>query len=285
MELTKWEKVKELLEKKVELYNQAKFIENDPICIPHSFKKRQDIEIMGFWTAILTWGQRITTIRKSRELASLMDNAPYEFIMNHQERDLKRFEGFKHRTFNLTDTLYFIAFFKQHYSCFDTLEDAFMITDSLASNINSSLASNPITKLETNKKSKIPANFQAEIHLNQFRRYFFSLEDFPRRTQKHITAPEVKSTVKRINMFLRWMVREDKNGVDFGLWKRIDSKDLMIPLDVHVERVARKLGLLERKQRDWKAVKELTDHLRIMDRKDPIKYDFALFNLGIEENF
>ncbi len=254
--------LKDFLDARVDLYNQPSFIEQDPILIPHLFTKKQDIEIMGFWTAILTWGQRATTIKKCKELIQIMDGAPHEFILNHSQRDLIGFEKFKHRTFNLTDSLYFIAFFKAHYKKFNSLEDAFLLPS-----------------------VQDIGNYQAQINLNAFRSYFFSLPDFPTRTKKHITAPALKSTVKRINMFLRWMVRRDQNGVDFGIWKTIIPAQLMIPLDLHVERVSRKLGLLERKQRDWKAVEELTQKLLIFDPFDPVKYDFALFNLGIEEHF
>lgn len=253
--------IKDFLDNRVFRYNQTSFIENDPISIPHLFSKKQDREIMGFWTAVLTWGLRITTINKARELIQFMDGAPHDFILNHQNSDLKAFQNFKHRTFNLTDTLYFLYFFKSHYQKYDSLESAFLMPN------------------ENNK-----SEFHAETHLNAFREYFFSLDPFPKRTQKHITSPQ-KSTVKRINMFLRWMVRKDNQGVDFGIWHDIKPSQLMMPLDVHVERVSRKLGLLERKQRDWKAVEELTLNLRKFDPSDPIRYDFALFNLGIEEHF
>ena len=255
-------KLKQFLDERVERYNQLDFIEKDPISIPHLFSKKQDIEIIGFWTAILTWGLRATTIKKSKELIQLMDGSPHDFIIHHTESDLKTFKNFKHRTFNLTDTLYFLAFFKSHYLQFESLESAFISVD-----CNGLIS------------------YNAEINLNNFRKKFFSLEDFPPRTKKHVSCPEVKSTVKRINMFLRWMVRKDRKGVDFGLWNHISPSQLMIPLDVHVERVSYKLGLLIRKQRDWKAVVELTENLRKLDPLDPIKYDFALFNLGIEEHF
>jgi uncharacterized protein (TIGR02757 family) len=255
------ESIRDFLEDRAYRYNQPSFIENDPISIPHLFTRKQDREIMGFWTAVLTWGQRITTIRKAKELIQIMDGSPYDFIKNHQDSDLKTFHQFKHRTFNLTDTLYFLAFFKSHYQRFDTLEKAFLL---------------PNAEMKT--------EYEPETHLNAFREYFFSLDDFPKRTQKHVTSPQ-KSTAKRINMFLRWMVRKDNAGVDFGIWNEIRPSQLMMPLDVHVERVSRKLGLLERKQRDWKAVEELTQNLRLFDPIDPVRYDFALFNLGIEENF
>lgn len=245
------------LDAKVIQYNQPNFIENDPIVIPHQFSKKQDIEIMGFFAAILAWGQRKTIINKCRELIERMDGAPFDFIQNHQETDLKALLGFKHRTFNDTDMLYFVSFFRQHYQHHDSLEDAFFI------DINSS----------------------AEEMLNHFRSYFFSLPDFPRRTIKHVSSPQQKSTCKRLNMFLRWMVRKDQNRVDFGLWQKIKPANLICPCDLHVDRVARKLKLITRKQTDWQTALELTEKLREFDPFDPAKYDFALFGLGIEERW
>ena len=253
--------LKAFLDAKVVQYNQPGFIENDPIVIPHGFSRKQDIEIMGFWAAILAWGQRKTIIAKCRELINLMDGSPYDFIINHEESDLKPFLNFKHRTFNDTDTLYFIHFFKQHYSHFDSLEYAFL------------------PQGNHTKPSM-------ELMLNYFRAYFFSIsDDFPRRTLKHVSAPSQKSSCKRLNMFLRWMVRKDNHGVDFGIWNKINPSDLICPIDLHVERVARKLGLIERKQLDWLTATELTDNLKQFDPLDPVKYDFALFGLGIEEGF
>jgi len=256
--LTKKE-LKLLLDEKVATYNQKEFIINDPVSIPHLFKKRQDIEITGFWSAILSWGQRITIINKSKELFNLMDNAPYDFILNHQEQDLKKLEHFKHRTFNFTDTLYFISFFKQYYSHHETLEDAFM------QNVNS--------------------GDDMQNGLINFHRLFFSLPDYPTRTRKHIATPERNSACKRLNMFLRWMVRQDSNGVDFGIWQNIKPSQLICPCDLHVMRVARVLGLITEKQNGWKAAKELTANLRKFDPEDPVKYDYALFGMGIDEGF
>ena len=224
------------------------------------FTKKEDIEIMGFWSAMLAWGQRITIINKCKELINLMDGVPHDFIINHQETDLKRMLNFKHRTFNATDTLYFIHFFKHHYSNFSSLEDAFL-----------------------------PFNYQneetTEKQLNHFRAYFISLPDFPQRTIKHVSSPSQKSTCKRLNMFLRWMVRKDENGVDFGIWNRIKPAQLICPCDLHVDRVARKLNLITRKQTDWQTALELTAQLKTFDPADPVKFDFALFGLGIEEKF
>jgi uncharacterized protein (TIGR02757 family) len=238
-----------LLEGKHQQYNSVAFIENDPISIPHRFSKQQDIEIAGFFAATLAWGNRKSIIASGERLMEWMDYAPYDFVTNHEEQDLKRFLNFKHRTFNATDTLYFIEFFKQYYSRHKSLEDAFI-----------------------GKKESRLANFHD---------HFFALEDSPQRTRKHVATPLRGSTCKRLNMFLRWMVRKDSKGVDFGIWKKIKPSELLIPLDVHVDRVARKLGLIKRKQTDWQTVLELTENLKAFDAKDPVKYDFALFGLGV----
>lgn len=258
---TNKDQLKDFLDAKVAQYNRLDFIENDPIVIPHLFSVKQDIEIMGFWSAMLAWGQRKTIINKCRELIALMDGAPFDFVVNHRDSDLKKLLNFKHRTFNDTDTLYFIHFFKHHYQHHASLETAFI----------------PIGHAE---------KLTMEQMLNHFRRYFFSItEDFPRRTMKHVSAPSQKSSCKRLNMFLRWMVRKDEMGVDFGIWNQIKADQLICPIDLHVERVARKLGLIKRKQLDWQTALELTDNLKQFDPIDPVKYDFALFGLGIEENF
>jgi len=264
--------LKEFLDRKAEEYNQPSFILNDPVSIPHQFSKRQDIEIAGFFAAIFSWGNRTTIIRKSRELMQLMDNAPHQFVLQHADKDLKRMLDFKHRTFNATDLLYFIAFFKQHYTHFDSLEDAFLHSPG------------PNGKPIAGKASDQPG-LAARTALAAFHSYFFSLEDVPARTTKHISTPERNSGCKRLNMFLRWMVRQDDKGVDFGIWQRIPPSALICPLDVHVARVARRLGLLNRTQTDWQAAVELTDYLLGLDEKDPVKYDFALFGLGVMEKF
>ncbi|MFY7827757.1 MAG: TIGR02757 family protein [Flectobacillus sp.] len=250
--------VVELLEKKFQEFNQPNFIPNDPICIPHSFSLKQDIEIMGFWASILAWGQRKTIINKCNELITLMDGAPYQFITQHHPTDLKRFLNFKHRTFNATDTLYFIEWFREYYLKYDSLEDAFA-------------------------RFLLDTDQTIENALIGFHQFFFSLEDYPTRTQKHIATPLRKSTCKRINMFLRWMVRSDNKGVDFGIWQRIQPSQLVCPCDVHVDRVARKLGLIQRSNTDWLTALELTENLRKLDANDPVKYDFALFGLGVEK--
>ena len=246
----------EFLNAKVELYNQPSFIKDDPISVPHLYSKKQDIEIAGFFAAIFSWGNRTTIINKSKELMQLMENAPYDFCKNHSPKELKRLTSFKHRTFNSTDLLYFIEFFKQYYYKHKSLETAF---------------------------TKHGAT--VEEMLTGFHHYFFSLEHVPARTKKHIATPERKSSCKRLNMFLRWMVRKDDKGVDFGIWKNISSSQLICPIDVHVARVARKIGILKRKQTDWQAALELTQYLRTLDKNDPVKYDFALFGLGVMEKF
>lgn len=252
--------LKDFLDGKVEQYNQQNFIKDDPISIPHQFTKKQDIEIMALWASLLAWGQRKTIINKCHDLLERMDNAPYDFIINHKDEDLKKMLGFKHRTFNEEDTLYFIQFFKNHYQQHDSLEQAFT-------------------------RSMSPEDDTIENALIGFREYFFSLDDAPKRTQKHVATPARKSACKRLCMFLRWMVRDDNNGVDFGIWKTIKPSQLICPLDVHVDRVGRKLNLLARKQTDWQATLELTNNLKEFDTNDPVKYDFALFGLGLEKYF
>ncbi len=268
--------LKAFLDSKVSQYNQPEFIKNDPVSIPHMFSKKQDIEIMGFWAATLAWGQRITIINKCKELITL-DGAPYDFIINHKEPDLKKLLHFKHRTFNDIDTLYFISFFRCHYSQHDSLEDAFVPPVILSDN-------EEFTRRQTLRYAH-GDNVVIESYLNHFREYFFSLPDYPHRTKKHVSSPSQKSTCKRLNMFLRWMVRKDDFGVDFGIWNKIKPSELIMPCDLHVDRVARKLKLITRKQTDWQTAVELTERLREFDPLDPVKYDFALFGLGIEEKF
>lgn len=257
----KEEHTKELrafLDAKVKQFNQPGFIENDPISIPHSFKKKQDIEIAALFAAVLAWGQRKTIIAKCTDLMTRMDNDPYAFVLNHGEQDLKTLMQFKHRTFNATDTLYFIEFLRHHFTQHTSLEVLFKVGES---------------------------NTTIEHALVNFHKSFFSLPDAPTRTKKHISTPERGSTCKRLSMFLRWMVRNDKQGVDFGLWKSIQPSQLVCPCDLHVDRVARELKLIKRKQTDWQTALELTDALRKFDPMDPVKYDFALFGLGIEEGW
>ncbi|GAA0879943.1 TIGR02757 family protein [Algoriphagus jejuensis] len=252
--------LKEFLDDKVSHYNRPEFIANDPICIPHRFNKKQDIEIAGFFASILAWGQRKTIINKCVQLFELMDNAPHDFLLNHRESDLNAFLSFKHRTFNDVDTLYFIHFLSWFYREHESFEEAFLIGQTGEIDAMGSI-------------------------LSQFHGFFFSLPDFPNRTKKHIATPARKAACKRINMYLRWMVRSDDSGVDFGLWKKISPAQLICPCDLHVDRVGRKLGLITRKQTDWLTAVELTQRLREFDPVDPVKYDFALFGLGIEERF
>lgn len=253
--------LKDFLDTKVEQYNTPAFIDPDPVCIPHRFSKKQDIEIAGFFAAIFAWGNRTTIINKSTELLNRMDNAPHEFCLHHSPSDLQSLISFKHRTFNATDLLYFVSFFNHHYTVHQSLESAFF------------------------KKRDPKDHNVVEKGLNDFYRYFFSLEHVPGRTMKHIASPQKKSTCKRLNMFLRWMVRNDNKGVDFGIWKNILPSQLICPVDLHVARVARHFKLLSRKMIDWEASKELTQNLRKLDPADPAKYDFALFGLGVMEKF
>jgi uncharacterized protein (TIGR02757 family) len=247
---------KDFLERKVEEYNQPAFIQDDPICIPHLFTKKQDIEIAGFFSAIFSWGKRASIIQKSKELMQRMDMSPHDFILNSKSSDLKKLRGFKHRTFNEDDLFYFVDFFKQYYKKNSSLETAFFYKKGM----------------------------KVEGALDHFKRYFFSFEHL-KRTEKHISSPSQKSTCKRLNMFLRWMIRKDNNRVDFGIWQNISPSQLICPIDVHVARVAKRFNILKRKQVDWLAAVELTDYLRTMDKNDPVKYDFALFGLGVIEKY
>ncbi len=241
-------------------FNQPAFIENDPISIPHLFRKQQDIEIAGFFAAVFAWGQRKTIILKCTDLLQRMDHSPHEFITQYQESDLQKLVGFKHRTFNDTDLLYFVYFLHQWYTKNESLEQAFT-------------------------KHLHPKDETIENGLNGFNALFFGLSDLPQRTRKHIAAPIYKSACKRINMYLRWMVRKDNHGVDFGIWKTIKTSQLVCPLDLHSGRVARAFALLERTQDDWQAALELTAALRKLDPKDPVKFDFALFGAGVSRLF
>lgn len=250
--------LKAFLDHKVVEFNQPRFISNDPIMIPHEYKLKQDIEIAGFLAAVFAWGQRKTIINKCQEFLSLMGNEPYRFVLEHQEQDLRPFQNFKHRTFNGTDALYFLHFFRWFFEKNESLENAFIPGE------------------------RVPHIEQGLIY---FFDTFFSIPDHPRRTYKHIPNPAKKSACKRLNMFLRWMVRNDDKGVDFGIWKKIKPSQLICPLDLHVDRVARKLRLIKRKQTDWQTALELTKALKRLDPTDPVKYDFALFGLGVEEKF
>lgn len=249
--------LKEFLDTKVEQYNHPRFIESDPIQIPHQFSNKEDIEIAGFLTASIAWGNRKSIINNAKLLMDLLDNAPYDFIINHQETDLEKLQSFVHRTFNADDAIQFIKSLKHIYLHHNGLESVF---------------------------AKYAETDSMQTAISKFKTIFFEMEHLPR-TQKHISDPLKNSAAKRINMFLRWMVRDDKTGVDFGIWKTLSPCQLSCPLDVHSGNVARKLGLLNRQQNDAKALLELDTALRKLDTNDPVKYDFALFGLGVFEKF
>jgi len=249
--------LKEFLEAKVIEYNNPKFIESDPIQIPHQFSLKEDIEISAFLTATIAWGNRKMIIKNAQKMMNLLGNSPYDFIMNHKELHSDDFDNFVHRTFNVTDFNFFIKSLKNIYQNHNGLESVF---------------------------SKHAENDSIQNAIHHFKKVFFEIEH-PIRTQKHISDPLKNSAAKRINMFLRWMVRNDNAGVDFGIWKTLSPAQLSCPLDVHSGNVARKLGLLSRKQNDAKALFELDTNLRKMDSEDPVKYDFALFGLGVFEKF
>ncbi|SDE23320.1 TIGR02757 family protein [Pricia antarctica] len=254
--MTKTE-LKDFLDVKVHQYEHPRFLESDPLQIPHRFSKKEDIEISAFLTATIAWGNRKSIINNATRLMELMDNAPFDFVTSHQEVDLEKLSGFVHRTFNGRDASYFVKSLKNIYTHHGGLEAVFAKNDQ-------------------------DAFLQSAI--SSFKQIFFELPH-PNRTQKHVSDPLKGSAAKRINMFLRWMVRPDTTGVDFGLWKGIGTEHLSCPLDVHSGTVARKLKLLKRKQNDAKALAELDKSLRKLDSVDPVKYDFALFGLGVFEKF
>jgi uncharacterized protein (TIGR02757 family) len=249
-------RLRALLENRFDRYNREEFIDDDPVSIPHRYTKKQDIEISGLLAATLAWGQRKTILAKSGQLMDLFDNAPYDFIRHHKSRDLKRLRHFTHRTFKPDDLIYFVTFLRHHFQTNDSLEACF---------------------------APQPGESNVGASLSRFRDYFFSLPNLRDRTKKHVATPSKGSTCKRLNMYLRWMVRADGRGVDFGLWRSIEPSQLVCPVDVHVGRVARALGLIERKQTDWLAAVELTDRLKELDPADPVRFDFALFGLGVIE--
>ena len=249
--------LKEFLDSKVEQYNNPNFIDSDPIQIPHSFSLKEDIEIAGFLTSTIAWGNRKSIINNARKLMGLLDNSPYDFIINHTKTDLEKLLPFVHRTFNGNDCIQFIKSLQHIYENHHGLEAVF---------------------------AKHAHESSMQTSISKFKSVFFEIEHL-KRTQKHISDPLKNSAAKRINMFLRWMVRNDSTGVDFGIWKNLSPSQLSCPLDVHSGNVARKLGLLNRKQNDAKALAELDIALRKLDYKDPVKYDFALFGLGVFESF
>lgn len=262
--------IKDILDKKVALYNRKEFIENDPISIPHRYIRPQDIEIAGFLSATIAWGNRVSIVKNGHKLMGLMDDRPYEFVMSAVKTDLQRLEKFVHRTFNSSDCLFFIESLKQIYSKYSTLEGAFTGASPNKEVINPTGDPDPV--------SKEISIYDAIIN---FRNEFLKAPHLTR-SEKHIANPAKGSSAKRINMFLRWMVRKDASGVDFGIWKTIKPSQLACPLDVHSGRTARQYGLLQRSQNDWKAVMELTGNLQLLDPEDPIKYDFALFGSGVD---
>lgn len=249
--------LKAFLDAKVEFYNNPKFIESDPVQIPHQFNIKEDIEIAGFLAATIAWGNRKSIIKNANSMMQLMDHAPYEFVMHHNTQDLEALLPFVHRTFNGHDFIQFIQSLQHIYTKHNGLEVVF---------------------------AKHIKNNSLQHSIHQFKKVFFEVEHLPR-TQKHVSDPLKNSAAKRINMFLRWMVRQDHCGVDFGIWNSISPALLSCPLDVHSGNVARKLGILHRKQNDAKALAELDNALRTLDPKDPVKYDFALFGLGVFEGF
>ena len=259
----------DFLNQKYRQYNHPSFIQEDPISIPRRFSKKQDIEIAGFFAAILAWGTRKGIISSCNRLLAAMDNAPYDFIMNKDwnkaPEEFSVFEGFVHRTFNEMDLFHLLNFLQHHY-CYcgeESLETAFL-------------------------KGLQPGDKNIENALVGFHEYVFSYDKDAEEEihcRKHIATPAKKSACKRLNMFLRWMVRKDNNSVDFGIWKNIHPSQLIMPLDVHVARVAKKLMILQRSQNDWQAAVELTDYLKTLDKNDPVKYDYALFGLGAMEKY
>ena len=250
--------IRDLLERKAAYYNQPEFVDNDPVSIPHQFTKKEDREISGFLASVISWGNRASIIKNASHLIDLMDRAPFEFVSHSSPTDLKRFEKFVHRTFNGSDCTFFIRALKQIYKKGMDMESVF----------------HPYFKGQENPASAI----------HHFRKFLYTLPH-EKRVEKHIGDPLRHSTAKRMCMFLRWMVRRDRCGVDLGIWQTILPSQLAIPLDVHTGRTARALGLLGRKSNDWKAVLELTGKLIAFDSADPVRYDYALFGLGIHENF
>ena len=253
----KQSELKEFLDEKVDLYNRPSFIEYDPISIPHLFTLKEDIEIAGFLAATIAWGNRKMILKNANRMMELLDDSPYEFIMYSSEDEMDSVGRFVHRTFNSTDLIFFLKALQHIYRNKGGLETIF----------------------NANKTSD---SLQPAIH--EFHKIFFELPH-QKRTEKHVSDPFKGSAAKKLNMFLRWMIRSDDRGVDFGIWKKINPSQLYIPLDLHSGNTARKLGLLTRKMNDWKAVDELTGILREFDSSDPVKYDFALFGLGVNERF
>ena len=247
--------LKDLLEHKFNLYNTKNFISEDPISIPHTYSQKEDIEIISFLISIISWGNRKSIIKSGNKLTEILGSSPIDFIMRFKEKDLKKID-FVHRTFNKFDLIYFLKSLKNIYENHDGLENVF------SKNLNDEFMYN---------------------NIHNFRKIFFLL-NHEKRTEKHISNPKKNSACKRINMFLRWMVRND-GVVDFGIWKKIKPSMLSCPLDVHTANIGRKLNLISRKQNDLKTVLELDQKLRLFDKHDPVKYDYALFGMGVYEKF
>lgn len=249
--------LKGLLEHFYKKYHQPSFIANDPIQVAYFYKQKEDVEIASFFTTLLAWGNRKQIIRNAKLLMSLMDNKPYDFMVTIKKKDINRFDSFKHRTINGNDIKELLWALHKIYQDHGGLEHLF--TDAY--------------------KRHNDIYFALEVFYKTVSSYTQSSHCL-----KHISNVSKNSAAKRLNLFLRWMIREDDRKVDFGLWKSIPASALYIPLDVHVSNVARKLGLLKRKANNWKAVQELTENLRLFDKNDPIKYDYALFGMGLEKN-
>jgi uncharacterized protein (TIGR02757 family) len=251
------EELKSFLDEKADKYNRPEFIDSDPISVPHRYSQKEDIEISGFLAATIAWGNRTMILKNAGRMMAFMDDSPYEFVLHHSENDLKRIKGVIHRTFMASDFVYFIKALEVIYKRHNGLEEIF-------------------------NQYKTEDSLQPAIH--QFRKVFFELPHDNRIT-KHISDPLKSAAAKRMNLFLRWMIRKDNRGVDFGLWKSVSPSVLSCPLDIHTGNVARKLGMLTRRQNDSKAVSEIDSILRKLDKEDPVKYDFALFGLGVYERF
>ena len=248
--------LKEMLDHYHDRFNRSSFIEKDPVSIPHLFSKKEDIEISGLITATISWGNRAAILKSANKMMQLMDFSPFDFVMNHTKSDLKQLNAFVHRTFNGIDLIFFIQSLQSLYLKYGGLEQSFSMDDS--------------------------KNADLSLRIHQFRKRFFETRHMSR-SEKHVSDPLKNSSAKRICMFLRWMVRKDRRNVDFGIWHTVKANELYLPLDVHTGNIGRKLGLLNRRQNDWKAVMEITGNLKKLDSNDPVKYDYALFGMGIEK--
>lgn len=250
-----FQELTDFLNFKAEQYENPIFLESDPIQLPHRFSQKEDIEIVGFLISTIAWGNRKSIIKSGERLLEIMEQDPFEFIKTYNSGNLEH-SSFVHRTFNVTDLDFYFRSIQNIYK-----------TGSLESAFENKLAING-----------------AQGRIISFRTKFMEIEHLDR-SHKHLSNPAKNSAAKRLNMYLRWMTRDAKKGVDFGIWKTIPTSELYLPLDVHTSNNARRLGLLTRKQDDWKALEELMAQLQLMDPIDPVKYDFALFGLGAFEKF